>query len=313
MFAMILGTMTFARQVGQEEAGRILESFFASDGREIDTARVYGQGKTEEMLGHLLANYDRSTYRLATKANPSIEGNLGPDTIRRQLETSLDVLKLERADLFYLHQPDLATPIEKTLEGCARLHEEGKFVELGLSNYAAWQVADIWHICRKEGWVAPTVYQGIYNALTRAAEPELFPCLRSLGMRFYAYNPLAGGLLTGRYQQQSERPEAGRFAVFKNYLDRYWKPSLFQGLDGVRKSCDQGGISMASAALRWMAHHSGVDGSQGDGAILGVSRVSQLEENIAACRGQTLPDEVVSSIEAAWQAARLDSPKYFRP
>ncbi|XP_031232899.1 aflatoxin B1 aldehyde reductase member 2-like [Mastomys coucha] len=107
-------------------------------------------------------------------------------------------------DLFYLHIPDHSTPVEETLQACHQLHQEGKFVELGLSNYASWEVAEICTLCKKNGWILPTVYQrrgkqipayalmGMYNDTTWQVEKELLPCLRHFGLRFYAYNPLAG-------------------------------------------------------------------------------------------------------------------------
>ena len=85
---------------------------------------------------------------------------------------------MEKVNVFYLHGPDRDTPINETLEACNELYEEGKFTELGISNYAAWEVVDIYYICEQNGWVKPTVYQGMYNLLTRAGEAELFPALR---------------------------------------------------------------------------------------------------------------------------------------
>ncbi len=104
---------------------------------ELDTAYIYAEGKTEEVLGPILARLPREQFRIATKANPSVKGNLRPESVTEQLETSLGRLGLASVDLFYLHQPDLSTPIETTLEACARLFERRLFRELGLSNYAA--------------------------------------------------------------------------------------------------------------------------------------------------------------------------------
>ena len=313
MIKVVLGSMTFGREVEEPEAGRILENFLASDGKEIDTAHGYGGGKTEEMLGRLLKAYDRTAYWIATKANPAQEGGLSPEGLRQQLSNSLGRLDLERVDLFYLHSPHPEVPIEVSLEACARLHDEGRFETFGLSNYAAWQVADIWRICRREGWITPTVYQGMYNAITREVEPELFPCLRALGIRFYAYNPLAGGILTGRYRNQDTEPEGGRFVVQPMYRDRYWNASHFQALDLVRESCEKAGIAMTAAALRWMFHHSVMDDSEGDAVILGASKVSQMEENLRACGESELPEAVVEGLREAWQSARPESAKYHRP
>ncbi|XP_055473150.1 aflatoxin B1 aldehyde reductase member 2-like, partial [Psammomys obesus] len=141
----------------------------------------------------------------------------------------------------------------------------GKFVELGLSNYASWEVAEICTICKKNGWIMPTVYQGMYNATTRQVEKELLPCLRHFGLRFYAYSPLAGGLLTGKYKYETKEEEQPLSRFFGKkydnfYRDDYWKESYLKGIDLVKKSLKTTygtrAPSMTSAALRWMYHHS---------------------------------------------------------
>ena len=215
-------------------------------------------------------------------------------------------------DLFYLHSPDNATPLEATLEACARLHAAGRFRRLGLSNYAAWQVADAYHLCRRHGWPLPEVYQGMYNAVTRDVEAELLPCLRHLGMSFYAYNPLAGGLLTGRYLGATEVPSQGRFSEQANYVPRYWQPAYLTAMEGVQAACEAAGIGMAAAALAWMRHHSNLDATAGDAVILGASTLEQLAANLDACRGGALDDTVVQALDAAWESCRPDCPPYFR-
>ena len=110
----------------------------------------------------------------------------------------------------------LRAGIEDTLAEVHELHKEGKFKSLGLSNFQAWEVAHIYHTCKANGYVTPTVYQGMYNAITRDVEKELLPCLRKLGISFYAYNPLAGGVLTGKHS--GGEPEAGRFKDNAMYI-----------------------------------------------------------------------------------------------
>jgi aflatoxin B1 aldehyde reductase len=188
----------------------------------------YSNGETESILGRILPGIESGTgakAELATKAAPWSSlikgtggvhgvsggaGGLAPDMLRLQLETSLKRLQVDKVALFYLHAPDTDTPLEATLLEVKKLHEEGKFEALGLSNYSAWETTHVWHLCDKLGVVKPTVYQGMYNGITRQVEVELFPCLRRLGMRFLAYNPLAGGLLTGKHRFDKP-PAAGRF------------------------------------------------------------------------------------------------------
>uniref|UniRef100_A0A8C8TKZ8 NADP-dependent oxidoreductase domain-containing protein n=1 Tax=Peromyscus maniculatus bairdii TaxID=230844 RepID=A0A8C8TKZ8_PERMB len=179
--------------------------------------------------------------KIATKANPWDGKSLKPDSVRSQLETSLKRLQCSRVDLFYLHAPDHNTPIEETLRACHQLQQEGKFVELGLSNYASWEVAEICTLCKNNGWIMPTVYQGMYNATTRQVEKELLPCLRHFGLRFYAYNPLAGGLLTGkyRYEDKDGKQPVGRFfgnSWAETYRNRFWKEHHFEAIALVEKA-----------------------------------------------------------------------------
>jgi aflatoxin B1 aldehyde reductase len=228
-----------------------------------------------------------------------------------QVDTSLRRLKANHVDLLYLHAPDPKTQIEVTLEASQNLFKEGKFRELGLSNYASWQVADIWHLCRQNGWILPSVYQGMYNAITRDMEPELFPAIRNFGVRFYAYNPLAGGFLTGRYTRFSEEPQEGRFKLQRTYIERYWKKSYFEALELIRNTSEQAGLSMTQVALLWILHHSFLKGQFRDGVILAASSLDQWEANLKSLNGQ-LPAEVAEAIDRAWQKARPGCPQYFR-
>jgi aflatoxin B1 aldehyde reductase len=110
--------------------------------------------------------------------------------------------------------------------------------------------------------VKPTVYQGMYNALTRAVEVELFPCLRKFGIRFYAYNPLAGGMLTGKHADIGAEATSTRFDKSNEmYRSRYWKPAMFESLQTIKAACDACGVSMAAASLRWLVHHSALRGT----------------------------------------------------
>lgn len=309
---VILGTMTFGKQVDQKQSARMVEAFLARGHVELDTAYSYVDGKTEEILGQILPAVSGRLI-LATKANPWAGGGLNPESVREQLETSLRRLRREAVDIFYLHAPDLNTPISVTLAACQSLFREGKFKELGLSNYAAWQVADICHICRRESWVCPTVYQGMYNAITRDVERELFPALRAFGLRFYAYNPLAGGLLTGKHTDVHVEPAEGRFSGNPMYLERYWKAVYFGAVQRIREACRDAGLAMTAAALRWAMRHSMMRAELGDGCILGASTLVHLEENLTAVEGDALPPEVTRAFDEAWADARPACPKYFRP
>lgn len=322
---IICGTMTFAMQCDKDASTAQLKGFVAGNATEtrpryeLDTARMYARGYTENMLGDIFRENPelKKNFIVATKANPfkGFNENLRPDNVVDQLEKSLEAMGLTSCDIFYLHAPDLDTPIERTLEACQKLYEAGKFRELGLSNYPAWEVVHIWHICDRNGWVKPTLYQGMYNAVTRQVEMELFPALRKLGIRFYAYNPLAGGLITGRYRK-GDNPESGRFGGFTKtmYRARYFKGQFFDGVELVRAACEAAGITMAAASIKWLAHHSQLSGGLNDGIIIGASSQAHLDDNVANIVSQEkLPAEVVEAFDKAWELCKPVCPKYFRP
>ena len=307
---LILGTMTFGESVFNPQAGKFINAFLDAGYEELDTAYVYNDGTCERLLGEVLPGLGRP-YKIATKVNPRISGRLDGDAAYKQVNESLERMNLPSVDTVYLHFPDPKTPVESVLEAMADLHSQGKFKELGLSNFPAWMVTDVWHICDSRGWVKPTVFQGIYNPLTRKAETELNACLNHFGMRFYAYNPLAGGLLTGRYGHYEDAPTDGRFTHRPNYQGRYWKKSFFEAVDLIRKAGEKYGINTIEATYRWLAFHSMLDGSRGDAILIGASKLGHLQQNMDTLKAGPLPEEMVQAFEQAWAVTKADSPEYF--
>lgn len=141
-------------------------------------------------------------------------------SVKEQFNISLERMKQKSIDLLYLHVPDWNTPILETLTAINDLYKEGKFKRFGLSNYASYQVMEIYYLCKEKAFVLPTVYQGMYNGITRDVETELFGCLRYLGIKFYSYNILAGGILSGKHKYEdydNKSIKKGRF-----YGDSPW-------------------------------------------------------------------------------------------
>ena len=309
---LILGTMNFGPQLDEASSREMVTTFLKTGNRELDTAYVYNGGSTETILGTILPSLPKDSYEIATKVHPRITGRLDRETIMMELGESLKRMERDRVDLLYFHFPDGKTPVEEALETVAELYEQGKVKELGLSNYPAWQVVDIWHKCEKYGCPKPTVYQGMYNALCRNVEPELFPAIRALGMRFYAFNPLAGGMLTGKHLRFEDTPEPGRFARLESYRKRYWKQSYFDAVDEIRKACETEDIPMAEAGYRWLCYHSMMDAAKDDGILLGASRQEQMTQNMAATTKGPLPQSVLDAMDAAWEIAKPDSPAYYK-
>lgn len=303
--------MNFGPQLDLEASRNMVLRFLETGNVELDTAYVYNAGDTEKYLGDILPTID-SKYYLATKVHPRITGKLDRETILMEFNESLSRMNRDKVDLLYFHFPDGKTPIDEALDTIAELYEQGKVKELGLSNYPAWQVVDIWHKCEEHGCPRPTVYQGMYNALCRNVEPELFPAIRTLGMRFYAFNPLAGGLLTGKHMQDEKLEGDGRFARLKSYRDRYWKQSYFDAIGEIKKACEAENIPMAEAAYRWLVSHSMIKSELGDGILLGASRIEQMEQNMVAVTKGELPQSILDAMDSAWEIAKPDSPAYFK-
>ena len=310
---LVLGTMTFGEQLFDEDALQVMQYFLDNGYNELDTAYVYNEGLSEKIIGKYLSLLkEKYNINIATKVNPRITGKLNEESIKNQFNESLKRLQINKVDTLYLHFPDRYTDIRETLQTCAELHSQNKFNKLGLSNFPAWLVVHAFHICKSEGWEIPTIYEGLYNPLSRKAEKELFEALRTFNIQFYAYNPLAGGLLTNKYSSFNQEPDAGRFTFRPGYLNRYWKKANFEARDHIKEKCIKYNIDIISATYRWMAYHSMLKSQNGDAIIIGVSNINQLKENINALNAGQLPDEIVCAFEEAWKICQNDAPEYFR-
>ncbi|KAJ3055372.1 hypothetical protein HK097_010717 [Rhizophlyctis rosea] len=313
---LVLGTMTFGSGSGGrisdlQKVQEILDIFKAHGHDELDTARMYCDGNTEEVLGKLEV---QRTFKLATKVYPKEPGQHQPEKLKATFRESFKALNTKRVDIFYLHAPDHATPFEVTLRAVQDLYEEGSFGELGLSNYTAWQVMQIWWICKTNGYVLPTIYQGMYNAITRDTERELIPCLRTLGIRFYAYNPLCGGLLSGHYKFE-EIPSEGRFASHTQgemYRKRYWNDVYFDAVEKIKAATQAEGLTVVEAAHRWLIHHSKLDFSKGHAIIIGASSRDHAQQNLDDCEKGPLPDSILTAFDDAWLKTKSIAVPYFR-
>lgn len=168
---VILGLMTFgpdesegARITSLDDYNKCLDLFQSQSYNEIDTARIYIGGKQEAFTAD--AHWKERGLTLATKCYPTEPGLHSAARITDTLNTSLKELRTDSVDIFYLHAPDRSVPFEETLEAVDKLHKEGKFVQLGLSNFTAFEIAEIVITCKERGWVRPTIFQGVYNAIS---------------------------------------------------------------------------------------------------------------------------------------------------
>eukprot|EP01057_Protomagalhaensia_wolfi_P005240 Protomagalhaensia_wolfi_Nauph_80__5239@NODE_563_length_2288_cov_107_822143_g420_i0_p1_GENE_NODE_563_length_2288_cov_107_822143_g420_i0NODE_563_length_2288_cov_107_822143_g420_i0_p1_ORF_typecomplete_len355_score43_43Aldo_ket_red/PF00248_21/1_2e54_NODE_563_length_2288_cov_107_822143_g420_i012242288 len=284
---------------------------------DIDTARIYGDGSSEEYLGRVEPPLQTRGFQIHTKlypnrgryGGPEMHSTHAPEDLRRGLIDSLKALNVAKVDLWYLHAPDRKTPFEDSLRAVNELHKEGLFDRFGLSNYQSWEVAKICEICMANGWIMPSVYQGLYNAFHRTIEAELVPCLRFYGIALYVFNPLAGGFLTDRYQRDQTLFEQGeRFDPDqdqgKRIRKRYWNDEMWKALEMVRAAAAHHQIPTSEAALRWLVHHSVLKKENGDGVIVGASTVEQLATNLMVLKRPPLPGDVVDAMEKAWSVTR---------
>jgi aflatoxin B1 aldehyde reductase len=264
------------------------------------------------MLGDLRA---AERFGIATRVHSGNTRGHEPENLKRVFKESLARLKTDKVKIFYLVTRDSATPIESTLSAVQELHDEGLFEEFGVSNFSAWQVAEASEIAARQGWIRPSVYQGMYNAITRAVEPELFKCLGNYGIRFHAYNPLAGGAFNKSFGDSSSVAAGSRFDIShaqgKLYRDRYWNDAYFGALAEIHRSCEGHGLDAVSVALRWLIHHSQLNAERNDGVIIGASSLEHLRHNLTAVTEGPLPTDVLIAIDDAALKAQPKWPPYF--
>ncbi|MFN0170142.1 MAG: aldo/keto reductase [Bryobacteraceae bacterium] len=304
------GTMTFGSQVNEAGAARIIDRCSDLGINFVDTANVYSQGVSEEYLGRILKGR-RQQVILASKVRGKMgeapdESGLSRAAILRGIDDSLRRLQTDYLDLYYLHQPDYATPIEETLETMDTLVRQGKVRYPASSNYAAWQVCQMQWLAEKSAYAPIRLTQPMYNLIARGVEQEYLPMCRSLGISTIVYNPLAGGMLTGKQKRQAPI-EGTRFDGNKMYLDRYWHDAAFDAVEQLRGIAAEAGRSMVSLALNWLMHHTPTDC-----VILGASRMEQLEENVAAMGEGPLTQETVEACDRVWARLRGVTPQYNR-
>ncbi|KAK6497148.1 hypothetical protein TWF506_004623 [Arthrobotrys conoides] len=308
-----------------DTAAALLDIFVAHGYNEIDTARIYGSGTSEEYFATL--KWQERGLVMATKLYPtvhipitipdSMKFSHSPEDVRRGLNDSLKALGTDKIDLFYLHAPDRTVDYEVTLRAINELYEEGKFSRFGVSNFAAWEVAQVCEICNRNGWIKPSVYQGVYNCFMRGVEAELVPCLRKYGISLYIFNPLAGGLLTGKYTRDTEIVEDGSRFDEKSFSgkvarSRYWNDYFFGALDKLTPVAEKNGLTITECALRWLANHSALKKEFGDAVIVGASSTKHLEDNLTDLEKGELPEEVVKAIDEGWGLAGGVPFKYFQ-
>jgi 1-deoxyxylulose-5-phosphate synthase len=305
------GTMTFGSQTDEATARRMIDCCLDAGINFFDTANVYNKGLSETMTGRALAGR-RDKVILATKVRGKMgegtnESGLSRAAILKAIDESLKRLGTDYVDLYYLHQPDYNAAIEETLETMQELVAAGKVRYPAVSNYAAWQVAEIHCLAAKNGFAPPYVSQPMYNLLARAIEEEYLPFAQRYGVAIVPYNPLAGGLLTGKHRAQAKAAAGTRFDGNQMYLDRYWQEDDFSAVEELRGIASDAGKNLVELAIGWLLSQPLVDS-----VILGASRIEQLEENLKAAGNGRLAPEVLARCDEVWRRLRGVTPRYNR-
>ncbi|KIW05170.1 uncharacterized protein PV09_03721 [Verruconis gallopava] len=272
--------------------------------RELDTARVYNDGKSEELLGEVQAHKD---FLIATKAPAFTPGSLEYDNIILNCEKSLRALRVNTIDLYYLHGPDPRTGFEEQCRAINSLHEQKKIDRWGISNLTPTQVQEVYSICEKNKYPLPTAYQGGYNPINRhQSESNLLPLLKRLNMTFYAYSPLAGGLLAKPTEEIVTPKKGTRFDSMRVFGNMYLNEENIAVLRMLQNACTAAGISLLEATMRWFMHHSPL--GENDVVILGASSDSQIAESLRACKKGPLPETLFVAFEEMKNKSKVGDP-----
>jgi aryl-alcohol dehydrogenase-like predicted oxidoreductase len=295
-----LGTMTFGHQCDERTSLAILDRAAEAGVTFIDTADAYPvpptpetAGRTEEIVGKWLEGR-RDRFVLATKCRirvghgPNDEG-LSRLHILKAVEDSLRWLRTDFIDLYQAHAPDPDTPLEESLRAFDDLVRQGKVRYVGVSNHPAWQVALGLGICARHDLARIDCVQPRYNILYREIESELLPLCRDQGLGVIAYNPLAGGFLSGKYRTLEAPPAGTRFSLGKTgelYRDRYWHQTQLEAVERLRQMFEPRGKPLVTAAVAWVLQQPGITS-----AIIGASKPEQLDQSLAAVSFNFEPDE----------------------
>jgi aryl-alcohol dehydrogenase-like predicted oxidoreductase len=302
--------MTFGLQTARDEAFAIMDVAEEAGIDFLDVADVYPLGgtlktvgRTEEIVGDWLAG-KRERFVVATKVyNPVGPGPNDKGNSRRHViaacEASLRRLKTDWIDLYYIHRWDSETPVDETLSAFDDLRRAGKIRYAGCSNIAAWQMMSSLWSADREGTIRFDAVQPRYNVLFRSIEAELLPAAAANGVGAVVFNPLAGGMLTGKYKRGEAPREGTRFALgtaASLYQQRYWQDEVIGVVERLATDVASRGKSITHVALKWVLEQPGVTA-----AIVGASRADQLRDSLRALT-IALDDEDRRACDAAWYA-----------
>jgi len=309
---LCLGTMMFGGPTDEAEAHRIIDQAAGQGINFIDTADVYEQGRSEEIVGRGIAA-KRRHWVLATKlANPAGPGPNDAGLSRRHafdaVDASLRRLGVTEIDVLYLHKEDHATPLSETVHAMADLIRAGKLRYFGVSNYRAWRVAEICRLCDQAGIDRPVVSQPYYNAMNRMPEVEHLPACAALGLGVFPYSPLARGVLTGKYRPDAEPgrdSRAGR--QDKRMMETEFRPESLHIAQVLAEHATARGVTPGQFAAAWVLNNALVTG-----VIAGPRTEAQWADYVGALDYRfTAEDEAL--VDSLVPAGHPSTPGYNDP
>ena len=300
-----LGAMTFGEAPGfmagvgcdEPTSKDILDHAFDAGVNFIDTADVYGNGLSEEIVGRWMAPR-RDRVVLATKARFSMgtgpnDSGLGRLHLKQAVEASLRRLGTDYIDLYQVHMQDARTPVEETLDALDRLVAEGKILYAGCSNYTGYRLVESLWAAERKGVTRYDCLQAQHSLVVRDAEREMLPACRAFGLGFIAWSPLASGLLSGKYRRDTPPPEGSRLGTWKDTMRRMDRDVRWRVVEELVACAAELGTAPATLALAWSLAKPGMTS-----VIIGARSVAQLADNLAA-DALTVPVAILDRLDAA--------------
>ncbi len=285
---LCLGTMSFGDVADEETSAAMFYRCREAGINFFDTANVYAGGRSEEILGKLIADCRDEivlTSKVGVQAGDDVNaGGLSRRHLMLAVEDSLRRLGTDRLDLYFLHKFDPDTPIEETLRALDDLVRQGKILYPAVSNWAAWQIATALGISAREGLARFECVQPMYNLVKRQAEVEILPLAQAEQIGVISYSPLGAGLLTGKYSTTA-RPAVGRLVDNSMYKLRYGDPVYYEIAERFVAHARERGVHPASLAVAWVMSHPAITAP-----IIGARNVEQLEASLAALEIRMTPE-----------------------
>lgn len=293
---LCFGTMSFGGDADEAESARLYAACRDRGINFFDTADVYSNGRSEEILGRLIAN-DRDDLIISSKCHGPMSDDINNQgTNRRHIASAVDAslkrLGTDRLDVLFMHKWDETAPLEETLRALEKLVSDGKVLYLGASNFAAWQVAQGLGISDKRGWPRFDVLQPMYNLVKRQAESEILPLALSEGLAVMPYSPLGGGLLTGKYAGDASQTDKSRLVANAMYAKRYREAWTRDVASEFAAFARDRGVNPVSLAVAWVGSHPAITCP-----IIGARNVEQLGPSLDATSVDMTP-ELRSEISA---------------